>query len=631
MKKVLFFPPAHVSPQPILLDMPDTAADALVAAGAGAFPIQMPTGQVSVIPAPTPAPTPTPGPTLPNAYLMIARGQSNTVGRGTINSTLDTEQTNIRQFCDIPSRTSTYRTIRTSALPLYHPENRVGDNNLSPVNYAAKILAATLPAGDIVLIVPTAWGGTSLLNADSNSAPNAPQWSVGRSLHENSIAQANAAVAAATAAGFTPVVHSIIDVQGEADNRDTTPTDYATALTAAINDMRTRITGGSGARLILGGFLPEKLAVLPTLQGIEDARKSVAATIGNGVFVRGASSYVLADGLDVHFDAAGTRINGRNMGAAVAQIAITPTVTFRSDLTVAEGTGTTTNIAVPVSRSTYSGAASIPITLTLGTMTADDFPGGAVPTGLAANFADGSDATTVTLTINADSAVESTETSTLTLNPGPGYAVGVKGSATVTVTNDDAGGTPPATYLNATFDAADGTALTAYTSESGHRFVGGSYTISNSETYTNSSGETLSTCDWVSPTGAYGVRAGFRYLTSTASQQIRWRVQDANNFYFAGIDNSTNTWGLYKRLNGTLTRIGTQVQPATPLAAGDLATLEIRHAADGTITASVNGASIMTEPVIDNSFASGSVGLRQNNAMTSTTGKHITDLQTFAL
>lgn len=42
MKKVLFFPPTHVSPLPVLLDMPDAAAAALVAAGAGAYPLQLP-------------------------------------------------------------------------------------------------------------------------------------------------------------------------------------------------------------------------------------------------------------------------------------------------------------------------------------------------------------------------------------------------------------------------------------------------------------------------------------------------------------------------------------------------------------------------------------------------------------
>lgn len=59
MKKVLFFPPPYVSLTPILLDMPDTAAAALVTAGVGAYPIELPTF-TPVVGTPTPSPTPTP-------------------------------------------------------------------------------------------------------------------------------------------------------------------------------------------------------------------------------------------------------------------------------------------------------------------------------------------------------------------------------------------------------------------------------------------------------------------------------------------------------------------------------------------------------------------------------------------
>lgn len=66
MKKVLFFPPAYVSSQPVLLEMPDTAAGALIAAGVAAEPIappaERPTPPVTPAPAPTPPPPPPPAP-----------------------------------------------------------------------------------------------------------------------------------------------------------------------------------------------------------------------------------------------------------------------------------------------------------------------------------------------------------------------------------------------------------------------------------------------------------------------------------------------------------------------------------------------------------------------------------------
>lgn len=562
----------------------------------------------------------------PRAYLMIARGQSNTVGRGTIDGTQDTEQSNIRQFCDIPSRASTYRTIRASVMPLYHPENRVSDNNLSPVNYAAKVLASTLPAGDIVLIVPTAWGGTSLLNSDGNSAPNAPQWSVGRSLHENSIAQANAAVAAVAAAGFIPVVHSIIDVQGEADNRDIAPADYANALTAAISDMRARITGGSGARLILGGFLPEKLATLATLQGIEDARKTVAANIGNAAFVRGASGYVLGDGLDVHFNAAGTRINGRNIGAAAAQITLPPAVTFMGDVTKAEGNAGTTSFVFDGRRSTYSGAATIPVTFGAGSTSADDFAGGAFPSNLVLNFADNSDAATVTVNVNGDTVAEPVKAFSLTLAPNSPYVLGTKPTATGNITDDDNGGP---TYLDAPFDAVDGTGLGSYTSPSGHGFTGSGsgFVINNSEVYSTSSGNNLFNSTWNAPSGAYVTKGQFNVLSVSGGQAIRWRIQDTSNFYWVAIVSGTSNWGVYKQVGNSPTSLGAVTQPPGGIAAGGKPMIEVVHGADNMLTVKIDGFTILG-PIAESTFTTGGVGGRQSGGMTATTGIHLMSLST---
>lgn len=53
MTKVLYFPPAYVSQQPILLDLTDTAAAALVSSGAGAYPVPTFFDQVLGIPKPS--------------------------------------------------------------------------------------------------------------------------------------------------------------------------------------------------------------------------------------------------------------------------------------------------------------------------------------------------------------------------------------------------------------------------------------------------------------------------------------------------------------------------------------------------------------------------------------------------
>lgn len=576
-------------------------------------------------------PTPTPGPGLPKAYLMIARGQSNVVGRGTFDSAIDTNQTNIKQFCDIPSRTSTYRTIRDSVFPLYHPEDRISDSNLSPVNIAAKVLAGTLPSGDIVLIVPTGWGGTSLLNTASNSAPNAPQWSVGRSLHENLIAQANAAVTAATNAGYTPIVHSIIDIQGEADNTAISGTDYGNALTAAIADMRNRITGGSNARIILGGFLPEKLATLPALQEIEDARKAVVAADSNAAFVRGASGYVLNDGLVVHFNSAGIRVNGRNIGAAAAQVSVAPTVTFLADVTRAEGNSGTTAFVFDGRRSTYSGAATVPVTFNAGTTSADDFVGGAFPSGLVLTFSDNSDAATVTVNVNGDTTAEGAESFSLTLVPNSPYTLGAKPTATGNITDEDGAGAGQ--YLSASFDAPDGTGLGSYTSESGHTFTGGGsgFVINNSEVYSTSSGAQLWRANWTPPSKAYRVLAQFNVKSISASQAIRWRGVDDSNFYwFANASNSAN-WAVYKTVAGSVSSLGTVTQPPGGNPVGGMPNIEIIHDANDLLTIKVDGFTVFG-PVTETTFTdAGFVGGRQSASLSATTGLHVMSLSTAAI
>lgn len=582
------------------------------------------TGQI-VAPTPTPTPTPTPS---PKAYLMIARGQSNNPGRGAIDGTQDTDQANIKQFCDIPSRTSTYRTIRNSALPLYHPEDRISENFLSPVNYAAKVLASTLPSGDIVLIVPTGWGGTSLLNAAANGAPNAPHWSVGRSLHENLIAQANAAVAAATAAGYTPIVHSIIDVQGEADNTAVSGNDYGNALTAAIADMRSRITGGSSARIVLGGFLPEKLATLPALQEIEDARKAVAASVGNAVFVRGASGYVLNDGLVVHYNAAGTRVNGRNIGAAAAQVTLAPTVTFLNDVTQAEGNSGTTAFVFNGRRSTYSGAVTVPVTFAPGSAAADDFAGGVFPSGLVLNFADNSDAATVTINVNGDTASEAAETFTLTVAPTAPYIAGAKPTATGMITDDETGTAP--THYNATYTSDQVIALADYTSESGHKAGAGPFSVGGGRLYSTSSGTGRQRIAWTAPAKGYGNVAVIDALSLTGGAAITWRDADTNNYYWAGIVSGSNTWGVYKTVNGTTSAIGTVTQPGTAVTAGQSYELDVYHGDDDMLSVKVNGVTILP-PTLETTFTTGSIGHRQSGSMSATTGYQVTSRRTYSL
>ncbi|KQM23159.1 hypothetical protein ASE73_02740 [Sphingomonas sp. Leaf24] len=582
-----------------------------------------------------------PRPVVRTAHIILSIGQSNGPGRERYDPAIDTEQANIIQFCDIRTRTSTYQTLRASVFPLYFPENKISEGYVSPINYAAKAVAATLPADDVVCIVPANVGATSLLSASAYGWSDAPHWSVGRVLQLNAISQTKAAINALVAAGYRVVIHSIIDAQGEADNRDVSAADYRAAKIAQMFDLRGQIPGADDARIVLSGFVPERLKTLATLQDIEDARKSAVAALTNAVFVRGPSGYLLNDGMDVHYNAAGSRVLGRNIGMALTGIALPPMVTFVSDVTVAEGTGAagaTTLVKLPVYRSDYGDAVSIPVDVVLGSFTADDFSNGAVPTNLVAAFAAGSDSTTVTVPIAADTIAEGAESFALALRAAAGYLVGAKGSANVIVSNDDSGGAP--VWLSTSFDVPNGTALTAHTTPSGHAFSGGTHIINERGAYSTGSSTSLPICDWIPPGGAYGVRVPFNFKTTPGGQFVVWRVKDASNYYFAGKESGGSKWGSFKMVNGSPFRIATDVQPPDGLVAGTLATLEVRHAADGTLTVTVDGYSILrktvdgqitNDPVIDNTFTAGGVGLRQSGAMGATAGTHVKGIETFAL
>lgn len=80
MTKVLYFAPAHLAKvqPPVLLDLPEAAAVALVAAGSGAYPVNLPLDRLPAVVIPFPTPTPTPEPTpapSPSTFAAVAIAQ----------------------------------------------------------------------------------------------------------------------------------------------------------------------------------------------------------------------------------------------------------------------------------------------------------------------------------------------------------------------------------------------------------------------------------------------------------------------------------------------------------------------------------------------------------------------------
>jgi hypothetical protein len=151
----------------------------------------------------------------PTYRVIVVAGQSNAVGRTAFTTRDSTEMAalpNIKQYPDISSDSS-YRTLRGSVLPLYLPENTIASNYHGPAEYIARSVAAQHPH-DIIVIIPVAWGSTTLVTTNGTGTTGAPQWiEPSGNLNVAAVNQVNAFMAAYP----TAVLHSIHWIQGEND------------------------------------------------------------------------------------------------------------------------------------------------------------------------------------------------------------------------------------------------------------------------------------------------------------------------------------------------------------------------------------------------------------------------------
>lgn len=378
----------------------------------------------------TPAPSPPPTPSSTFIAVVPLLGQSDMEGRGLYSAGTDTNDPKVKQFCGYPGSSATYRTIRDDIYPLYHFE--APDSSLiGPGQTLGKQLAADLgPNCAYVLLVPCAVGGTGLV------APGA-EWGLGNSLHENAVSQINLAVAAAKAIHPASYVHSMHWIQG--NNDGTTPeATYKTALAAVIADYRSRCTTvTSTTPFVMGSMLPIAIETQAGKQSIERAQLAVAAEGTNVFYVPGPYGSVRSDEAPnyIHMGTGGCRTVGINL-AKTAQGQ--HTVSFaRLNRSVIEGNSGSVSITHEVYRTNSVGSATAPITFVPGTTSADDFAGGAYPTGLSATWASGQNRATVTININPDTTLEADEAYSLNLTAPSGYTVGTRPTVNATIVNDD--------------------------------------------------------------------------------------------------------------------------------------------------------------------------------------------------
>ena len=247
----------------------------------------------------------------PGYDVVLLAGQSNMAGRGTFNAGIDTADANVFQF-DGYSASGTYRTIIAGLDPLKHPEMGALSTAVGPGMFFGKRYNQL--TGRKVLLVPAAWGGTSLVAGTLTWNPT------GRD-YLNAIDQANRAVTAAVAAIPGSRFVGTLWIQGEGDGSNSvSQAAYEAAFVPLIAGLRAAITGASNSWFVVGQMMPEAISTngggSGTYSAIDAAHTAVAAAVFGCTKVAIGTGFNSGDNL--HYNAAGERLMGTTMADGVS-------------------------------------------------------------------------------------------------------------------------------------------------------------------------------------------------------------------------------------------------------------------------------------------------------------------------
>lgn len=268
-----------------------------------------------------PAATSTPPPII----MLVAAGQSNVVGVNASVGGTDTDQADIYQWNrHTPGITS-------DITPLIHVIEET--DTVSPAVSAAIQMRSDNP-GTKIVIVPVAQSTTSILQSTGLWLSSATPGS-GHSLFENMCTVSNATYTAIQ----SMFPGSSIEVrfhweQGESDTAGPTYSQYLTALTDLINNARTRITGATNAKFVIGSMLPMRWLPASNAfnQGYADVNQAhVTASLNvSNVYYAVGPSITSPD--NIHYQPATTaRDMGTRMGTIYTDV-VGPTMTSPSTM-----------------------------------------------------------------------------------------------------------------------------------------------------------------------------------------------------------------------------------------------------------------------------------------------------------
>lgn len=281
--------------------------------------------------------------------IILCAGQSNMCGRDAVDALIDMVDARVMQFGGASGDTR-YRTIFSGANPIHNQEG-VGTGKLSPQTWFASAYAASIPAHRRVLLVPVAYGGTSLVAPGVNGFTPAGWNASGGALAANAVSQANLAITEARKMFPNSRFVGVIWHQGESDgDNGVSQANYASGLTALISYFRANITGAANSWFVIGGMVPEVVAAIAGYPTIRLAHMQVAAAVSKCAYVDGIGGYKLDT---YHYNAAGARILGARMAlaaraaalsvgavipASALTVSVTPSAVVGSTVTISIGT-----------------------------------------------------------------------------------------------------------------------------------------------------------------------------------------------------------------------------------------------------------------------------------------------------
>lgn len=433
--------------------------------------------------------------------IVVLWGQSNIAGRHSINAEQDAFDGTVWQYGSNSSDAATYQRIVRAVEPLRHPDATTINGSTprtSAAAYFAKSYSKLLPNGRILLVVPVAVGGTSIVGGT-------PTWQVGGTNYAAAVARVNEAVAAAQLVYESSRVVGFVCGIGDTDaDNAVSSAAFQSGFAATLAGLRSAITGASDAWCVMLGLCPEGIANVSGYATIDAAHRALAGTQSKFVLVPGAAGYTSDN---VHYTVRpGLPIMGSALADAARQLSA----------------GGESGIYTPRYATTVGGTAPAQVTgLTLGTPTSSTQPLSwaavsgatdyvieykAVASGTWLTFADGT-STATTTTVTGLSAATSYDYRVKAVN-GAGT-----GTASATVT----GSTTSAGAITYTFEGDTVGSAPANVS-----------TLSGSGLVVANTGATALTGKYARPSNTASVAQAEVYsfanlVPSSATQTVTWR------------------------------------------------------------------------------------------------------------